>query len=121
MTNETLDCGHIRVQQGCAYGTCQTTDGRTICLNCAEVEEVENLKTATDYFAYLASDKKTVTTWTGGTLGFVTAYWQSKGRWSSYGIVHRCYVHVMDVHGVKWYGSGPVENGDYVRLHRANV
>src|SRR5271166_5526890 len=92
--NETLDCGHERVQRGCAYGTCHTTDGRTICLNCGEVEEIEQLKTADHYFCYLSEDRQTVTTWTGAKLGTVTAYWQSKGRWSRYGTIHRCYVRV---------------------------
>ena len=77
------------------------------------------MRTARDFFAYISDDNKTVTTWTGAKLGNVTRRTVSQGRWSSYGITHRHYVRVTDIHGGKWYGSGPVENGQYVRLHRA--
>ena len=118
-TLDILDCGHERTPEGCAYGTAHTTDGRTICLRCAEREEIENLKTSPTIVAYVTDGNRQVTTWTGAKLGTVTSRTVSRGRWSNYGIVHRHYVRVTDVHGGHWHGSGPVENGQYVTLHRS--
>lgn len=122
-----LTCGHAPTEPTSFHsngvpmttGYARTEDDRTLCYACADDEQRAELLTRSDVFAYLSSDRKRVTTWTGGTLGTVTRYTVSAGRWSTFGIVHRCYVRVTDVHGQSWYGSGPVENGDYVRLHRS--
>lgn len=82
---------------------------------------MQAIRTAAHWVAYLGRDGRTVTTWTGATLGTVTSLTTSGARWSRYGPVHRRYVRVTDIHGAHWYGSGPVENGDYLRLHRAKV
>lgn len=111
METEILDCGHERIPAGISPGYAILPDNRRICLNCADDMEVEELKTADRYFAYLSSDNQTVTTWSGRKLGSVTHYHYSRPA-------KRCYVRVTDVHGVRWYGSGPLETGTYVRLHR---
>lgn len=123
-----LDCGHEATPPTTFHangvplttGVAHTPDGRSICYSCADDEQREALLGAgtVPFVAYLSSDRKCVTTWTGGTLGTVTRYTTGQGRWSTYGIVHRCYVRVTDVHGQEWTGTGPVENGDYVRLRK---
>jgi hypothetical protein len=99
------------------YG--QDRDGKRYCYACCDRDEIASLRTADRFFAYLSADHNTVTTWTGGKLGNVTRYKMDSGRWTAtQGTVHRCYVRVTDVHGNDWTGTGPVENGSYVRLRR---
>lgn len=119
-TTTALDCGHEPTDHGRAFatGAARTADGRRICYACADDEQRADMLTEPRFVAYLSSDQRRVTTWTGGTLGAVTRYTTDAGRWSTFGIVHRCYVRVTDVHGNHWTGTGPVENGDYVRLRR---
>lgn len=99
------------------YGTDPET-GKKSCFDCCHKADVELMRTADRFTAYLSDDHKRITNWPGGKLGTVTEYTESRGRWSQHGIVHRCYVRVTDVHGNKWYGTGPVENGTYVSLRR---
>lgn len=120
-TVTVLDCGHAPTdtESSMTNGIARTADDRTMCYACADDAQRADLLTESRVFAYLSGDGRKVTTWTGGELGTVTALWRDAGRWSTYGIVHRCYVRVTDVHGQRWHGSGPVENGDYVRLRRS--
>lgn len=73
--------------------------------------ELESIKDVLDWFAYLSSDCKTVTTWIGEKLGSVTYYNPSRRA-------RKCFIRMTDVHGGRWYGSGPLDSGTYVRLHR---
>ena len=91
----------------------------TICLDCATVTELRAIRTATDYLAYLSDSGHSVTTWTGAKLGTVTS---CKTRRLPLDILRPrlpvLRARVTDVHGGHWHGSGPAENGTYVRLHR---
>lgn len=127
-----LDCGHLAQPnyflvsgweryehtpgQGVSgtpgYGTDPDT-GRKLCYSCIHAAEVEDLRTADRFLAYVSRDHRTVTNWPGGVLGTITDY--------SEGNNHRRYVKVRDVHGAMWHGSGPSETGDYVNLHRSKT
>jgi hypothetical protein len=115
-----LDCGHWSEPSlvmdpnggiGGAAGYATTADGRRICYADADAAQRDELRTAARFTAYLSGDGKTVTTWSGGTLGRVTAQWESKRA-------RKTYVRVTDVHGGTWSGQGPAESGTYVSLRR---
>lgn len=108
-----LDCGHAPTPtsgSGTGYATDSTT-GETKCYACADQYEIDLLRTADRFVAYLSLDSKRITTWTGGTLGTVT-------RATDSAPAKKTYVRVTDVHGIDWYGVGPIESGTYVSLRR---
>jgi len=113
MSAETFtcaDCGKtFPVQTSGGTGYARTADGKTICYGCADIRERAELKDRTRPFcAYVSSDGKAVTTWTGGRLGDVISsrpcaltrqsFTHSRGSFRS--------VRVRDVHGGEWYGRG---------------
>lgn len=108
---ETLDCGHPPTDSpGLGTGYARTEEGKRICYACADDRQREEMRTANTVVAYVSTDGKRVITWSGGSLGTITAMWDGRN--------HRRYVHVTDVHGAMWHGSGPQESGTYVTLHR---
>lgn len=122
MADTVLSCGHPPTPQpsggiGTGYATDAIT-GETSCYDCASKAEIELLRHVDRFFAYLSTDNRHVVTWPGGRVGTVTRYTEDSGRWTRFGRVHRRYVQVTDVHGNRWTGTGPVENGNYVRLRR---
>jgi hypothetical protein len=75
-----------------------------VCYPCADALQVAEIRdSAGPFYCYVSSDGKRVTTWTGGTLGTVTNYGESRAGWNG-GTIAR--FHVTDVHGRKWYGRG---------------
>lgn len=91
------------------YAVDRATDG-LICYPCADAGQRANmLDRSGPIVAYLASDGRTVTTWTGGKLGDVV-HWQSTalpfGRRRSFwhGSSYRA-IRVRDVHGAMWHGK----------------
>ena len=78
-------------------GYAKTADGKLICYACADAQQIDDMRDRSSGFcAYLSSDCKTVTTWTGGKLGDVVSS-QDGGQWASIKSVR-----VKDVHGAMW-------------------
>lgn len=111
-------CCKVPKPVGTSGGTGYAIWGEEIlCYACADSRQRKELKGATSLVAYVASDEKTVTTWTGGELGKVTgkvecqltrtSWVHGKSYWSYW---------VTDCHGQHWYGrSSP---GIAIKLRR---
>lgn len=118
------DCGAVKpcpAEPGAApSGYAVFTDpGRgevLLCYDCADKRQIADLLDRSKPFgAYLSSDGRTVTTWTGGALGRVTRWNPCRLTRVSYthGREYRS-IHVVDVHGAHWYGR--TSPGIYVTL-----
>jgi len=109
-----LDCGHTPTvpHSPMTSGTAHTPDGREICCDCADRDQRERLKTATASVGYLNLKRRMITTWTGGHLATVTAWWT---------IYHNkagtltCW-RARDAEGREWYGRGSGD-GMATRMH----
>lgn len=102
-----LSCGHTPSPHSyITTGTAHTPDGREICCECADREQVQGLKDRSKPFgAYLDGDGRTVTTWTGGKLGTVTSsHTIHLARWSYVHGKTMLAIRVRDVHGAMWHG-----------------
>lgn len=103
---QTLDCGHpIGEHSHFVSGYATTPEGKRICYTCADAEQREALKdTSRPFTAYLSSDGRKVTTWTGGELMQVTREtdWRIFGSHFNRG---SC-ISATDCHGRRWYGRG---------------
>lgn len=84
-------------------GTAHTSDGRVLCYTCAEAEELAAFHEAATYGAYLSSDGRTVTTWTGATLAQVTSNTDADNGWHGSTITH---IRAVDSTGAHWFGKG---------------
>jgi hypothetical protein len=89
------------------YGT--LPDGRRVCVDCAEETERGDMRTARRFTAYLSSDGRNVTTWTGGVLARVTRMTRND---------RQTFIRARDSYGQSWAGIGPAESGTYVSLRR---
>lgn len=101
------DCGHPAVVR--RYGSRMSTpgyatdrDGRTLCYLCADDAQRREMATAPAALAYVASDGRSLTTWTGGRLARVTAHSVARNGWHG-SEVHRWWAESPD--GARWYGS----------------
>lgn len=112
---DTLDCGHVATPREYVTGYATTADGRRVCYACADDMQRADLLTQSRAFGYLSGDR--VTTWTGGTLMTVTRAVNRTMRTPT-ATCRRIFVRATDVHGQKWYGSGPADSGTYVLLRR---
>lgn len=93
-------------------GYAHTPDGRRICPPCADSEQAAAMSSASigdKVGAYLSSDDRNVTTWTGGVLARVTRVTRN---------ARQTFVRAMDAEGHMWAGIGPAEHGTYVTLRR---
>jgi len=116
-TGTLLDCGHLptrRKKGSCATGVCHDREtGKTMCYACANKAQRKELKTATKFQAYLSSDGKLITTWSGGKLATVTSTYTTRR-----GFCGSCvWWHAKDVHGVWWYGAARTK-GWVTTMHR---
>lgn len=109
-----VSCGHEAVPSGIGTGYAIMEDGKKVCYTCADDRQREAMKTADVVYGYLSQDRRSVTTWTGGTLARVTEAWTSERA-------RKTFVRATDAQGVRWYGQGPSESGTYVKLRRAKV
>lgn len=105
-----LSCGHPPTPtEGFGTGVGRLPDGRTLCYACCD-EHARNelLDRSRPVVAYLSADERTVTTWSGGVLGYVTRCVPCALTRPSYTHDRRSYrsVRVSDVHGNAWYGRG---------------
>jgi hypothetical protein len=94
----------------------RASDGALICYTCADFEERCSLLTQAKFCAYVSSDGKSLTTWTGGILGRVTGTGKPHPwtRRSPFG--ERRYMTFRDVHGQGWHGTGAP--GMYATIRR---
>ncbi len=105
----TLDCGHTPSPHSpMTTGTARTQDGKEICYACADARQREDLKDRSRPFtAYVSSDGKTITTWTGGKLMDIRQSWRIP--LTRFSFTHgRTILHIRarDVHGGDWFGRG---------------
>lgn len=126
------DCGHEYASEGIGTGYARlrsetdTPDGKTlpkdatVCYPCADAMQIAELADGrTSVYAYLSTDGKKVTTWTGGTLMSVKWLSDADIRYTPTGGRHeRFYLDAKDVHGKVWHGIGP-GRGMYVRMRLA--
>jgi hypothetical protein len=110
-----LNCGHdssrwagLTGQVG--YG--EHLGGYTMCYGCIYLDIVAAMRWETTLFAYDNGTGR-VTDWPGNWLGDITRRRVIKG-----GVASRLAVDVIDIHGQLWRGTGPTENGTYLRLHK---
>lgn len=110
MSTPTLSCGHPpTTTEGPGAGCAIDGDGRTLCYACAnEHARSELLDRSKPVVAYLSGDERTVTTWSGGVLGYVIRCVPCALTRPSFTHDRRSYrsVRVSDVHGNTWYGRG---------------
>ena len=104
------DCQkEIPTPEGCGTGYAVHEWGQLICYDCSDKRQREEMRDRSRPFtAYVSSDGKDVTTWTGGKLGSVVSrrrceltrqsFTHSRKEYSSF--------RVRDIHGAEWYGRG---------------
>lgn len=118
-----LSCGHLTTRTDFSPGYCggsgyaTMTNGAHICYPCADDRERDHLRTARTAMAYLASDKATLTTWTGGRLATVTQITRQPVT-TSVDTLYR--FRATDCHGAHWCGTSPGP-GMYARLRRCKT
>lgn len=99
------DCGAVRmfpVNSGIT-GYARVDGNQLCCYDCCDKRQREDMRDRSKpFYAYLSSGRE-VTTWTGGKLGTVYSYSQSRSGWHG-GTIAR--FHVRDVHGQWWQGRG---------------
>ena len=114
-----LDCGHPPSPHEpftTGYGIDENM--KKHCYECCHKIDLESLKTEDKFFAYLSSDRKTMTNWLGNELMTVENINHHTGQ--AFGKTEFQYLTVTatDVHGNKWHGRG-TEPGAYVRMRKA--
>jgi hypothetical protein len=95
--------------QGGASGYAITQDNRKICYSCSDNMQREELKDRSrPFFAYVSSDGKEITTWTGGKLMTVTISRPCQLTRQSFLHDRRAYrsIRARDIHGKNWAGRG---------------
>src|SRR5688500_16004336 len=90
---------------GGASGYARTREGLHLCYACADAQQREELKDRSKpFFAYVSSDGKNITTWTGGVLMRITQSWPCKLTRQSWTHSQSSYksIRATDMHGGKW-------------------
>ncbi len=121
LTPFTPDCGHTVTPKPDSVGTGKATDpetGRTMCYPCAESDEREKIKTADTYTAYVSTDGKTLTTWTGAELAKITSRTRGARRYGKDGPYRMCSITATTPDGAPWYGRGK-DDRDVITIHRS--
>lgn len=114
LNTDILGCGHLPTStEGCGTGYARTSEGRTLCYSCADDAQRADIQTADRFTAYVSTDGRTLTTWSGGTLGRVQQI--SAPAYTPTGGEYR-YVYARAA-GVDWWGRGGGP-GMYVNLRR---
>jgi hypothetical protein len=114
MTTEKLDCGHVPTPTPHTTGVAETPSGFRMCYPCSERWERSAMANANEYFGYISSDGKHLTTWTGGKLARVVTETNSRTGF------HRSEIHnyrFVDDAGVRWYGKN-AGRGMSIRVRR---
>jgi hypothetical protein len=107
-SNTCADCA-TDITHGCGTGYATFNTGEKVCYSCADKRQSAQIVAANpgDKFqAYVSSDGKKITTWTGGELMRVCR-WGNKHAWSGRGFYGpRHYINAIDSNGRMWYGTG---------------
>lgn len=103
-TARILDCGHnptpdSKPGTGYAY---DGESGRTLCYACADTLDRERMAASASHVAYVSTDGRTLTTWSGGKLARVTGHTETRTGFHG-STVHRYWA--KDDSGGTWYGS----------------
>jgi hypothetical protein len=106
------DCGKVKATSGngCSVGYARFGESDSlVCYACADERQREELKDRSKSFgAYVSSDGKQITSWTGGLLMRVTQSWSCalsrRSNWHD-AKSFKC-IRAVDVHGGKWFGRG---------------
>ena len=103
------DCGHGELDMSGNIDTGYALrDGAMLCYGCADVRQRHDmLDRSQPIAAYIASDGRSVTTWTGGKLGDVVS--RSSVRLTRLSYTHGSHmlaIRVRDPYGGEWYGRG---------------
>jgi hypothetical protein len=104
-----LSCGHEPTPQppgGIGTGYAITAEGAHICYSCADERSLADVAAASPgdrapVALYLASDGRTITTWSGGKVMTLA----SKGNRHNFSR-ERFYLTARDAQGRTWYGTG---------------
>jgi hypothetical protein len=113
-----VECGGAFVATGICTGYATTQGGARICYACADAAQHEEMRTAQSMFAYLSSDGRTISTWTGGALARVTSeHTQRVG----FGFrPSRTYLQAIAPDGSRWHGTSP-GRGMFCRMKRSRA
>jgi len=118
-TTETLlDCGHLpTADSGIGTGYAVRLDDTKICYACADAAQVAEVEdSATTLFLGYVTEN-TITTWTGGVLGWVVRRMEGERRYSSLGMPMRWVSYDVGTYdGRRWYGRHNIESGDALVL-----
>ena len=111
-------CKSECIPDGIKTGYAVPRDGEKICHPCANTSQREGMKTARIIVAYISSDGRSVTTWTGGKLATVirSTYVELTRISFTHGRFIRA-IRAVDDTGAHWYGRG--SPGLAVTLRRA--
>lgn len=94
-----------------------STEGdKEICYKCAFERTKKEMATSDRIGAYLSSEGKTVTTWSGETLGTVIDLRYMR----LFGHLRKCSIRVRAFDGTIWYARG-ADQGMHCTLRRAKV
>lgn len=116
----TLDCGHEPTNHDGSIATGyarHSVTQKTMCYPCADKLQRGDMEATQQFCAYIASDGKTVTTWTGGYLMLITQHGQSHNGFHG-STIH--YWRATDDAGRRWYGRNG-GNGMSVMMKRVGV
>jgi hypothetical protein len=116
---EILDCGHTATptETGLGTGVAHATDGKTLCYECADKAQRADLATSKTFTAYLSSDGKHLTTWSGGILATILYSWERRVGFHG---SKRTYFNAVDATGKHWHGTSPGRNM-YARMRATKV
>lgn len=127
LPTHVADCGH-RVQPAGGWplagapmlGEAKDADGSTLCYQCADDRQREDMRTARVFYAYVSRDQRRITSWPGGVLGEVTRYRSGRRIDTAHGWYRNVSVRVKDVHGAEWAGRGS-DQKDSITLRRIKM
>ena len=118
-----LSCGHkpSSHSEG-TTGTARWNDNgvyKEICWDCSNNMQIEELKEANKYFAYISEDGQSIQTWTGKILMTIMHMYPLNNYWTKRGFTSDdlYYIRAMDIHGQHWYGTGMGKNM-YCRMRK---
>lgn len=116
-TGVPITTGYARMHKGCTVPSTgkRIRAGGRACYSCTDECQRRDMALADVFLCYLASDGRTMTTWTGGQLARVTSETTSRTGWYRSRITH---VRAVAPDGSVWYGKG-AGRGMFIRIHRA--
>lgn len=112
-----LECGHEPSPHEAfttGYGVNRETGARS-CYDCCLKRELEEMRGAQRWTAYLSEDGTALQNWPGGTLARVTRITERRNNFAG----KLYHVWAVTAEGVWWYGDG-LGKGMYIQIRRSN-